>query len=37
MPGFPFKVLIKVIQLVLQLLEWLAADNDEEKSKVERQ
>lgn len=35
MPGFPLRLIIQVLKLLLQLLEWFLSDNDEEKKKIE--
>jgi hypothetical protein len=35
MPGFPFKLLINVLRMVVDLLEYLSSDDDDEKGKIE--
>ena len=37
MPGFPFKLAIRLLKMVVTLLEWYASDDDGEKKQVERE
>lgn len=36
MPGFPFKIIIRVLKMIVNLLEWYSEENGEEKKKIER-
>lgn len=35
MPGFPFKLIIKLLKMALGLLEWYAEEDNDKKKKIE--
>lgn len=35
MPGFPFKLALRLLKMVVSLLEWYSEDDDGKKKKIE--
>lgn len=34
-PGFPFKLIIRLLKMALSLLEWYAEEDNDKKKKIE--